>query len=56
MLYDVVGAYPTNISSDMIFSSAYSPEVIQILHNSSCRRVLRNKVAQKMVLSLSVSG
>ena len=51
-MYDVVGAYPINILSDFFFSCAYSPEVIHVLHNSSCRRYLRNKVAQKMILSL----
>ena len=43
LLYVVVGAYPTNI----VFSCAYSPEVIHVLHNSSCRRCLRNEVAHK---------
>ena len=47
-LYVVVGAYPINMVSDIIFSCAYSPvEVVHILHNSSCTSYLRNKVAQK---------
>ena len=45
--YVIVGAYPTNISRDIMFSCAYSTKDIHILHNSSCRRVFRHKVAQK---------
>ena len=52
LLYVVFGAYPINILSDIIFSCTYSPEVIHTLHNSSCRRYSRNKVAQKNDLIL----